>query len=187
MRAREPWLTAANVVTAIRTVVCLVLFAAAARSHSASLNFGGLAVYWGLDILDGWLARRLDQETRLGAQFDILSDRLLVAFFYFNYLHWHPEAALPVLLFLTNFMLLDHFLSNQFLRWPIRSPNDFHEVDRVIHLLNWSPLGKATNSGLVTVALTFLDWQTGAIAICVALMAVKGYSIARLHGLGAAR
>ncbi|HUS63918.1 MAG TPA: CDP-alcohol phosphatidyltransferase family protein, partial [Kofleriaceae bacterium] len=162
----------------------LLLFAAAARTHSQLLNFWGLAVYWVLDILDGWLARRLDQETRLGAQFDILSDRLLVAFFYFNYLHWHPGAALPVLLFLTNFMVLDHFLSNQFLRWPILSPNYFHEVDRVTHLLNWSPLGKAINSGLVTVLLAVLGWHGGAIAICAALIAVKGYSIARLHRLG---
>ena len=162
-----------------------LLFAAAARMHSPSLNFVGLAVYWGLDVLDGWLARRLDQETRLGAQFDILADRLLVAFFYFNYLHWHPEAVVPVLLFLTNFMLLDHFLSNQFLRWPIRSPNDFHEVDRVIHRLNWSPLGKAANSGLVTVLLAFLGWHGGAIAVCASLLALKAYSIARLHGLGA--
>jgi CDP-diacylglycerol---glycerol-3-phosphate 3-phosphatidyltransferase len=185
MRAREPWLTAANVVTAIRTLGGLVIFAAAARAHSPLLNFVGLAVYWGLDVLDGWLARRLDQETRLGAQFDILADRLLVAFFYFNYLHWHPEAAVPVLLFLTNFMVLDHFLSNQFLRWPIRSPNYFHEVDRVTYLLNWSPLGKATNSGLVTVMLAFLGWQAGALVVCAALIAVKGYSIARLHHLGA--
>ena len=185
MSARETWWTAANVVTAIRTMSGLVLFAAAARTSSATLNFAGLAVYWGLDVLDGWLARRLGQETRIGAQLDILADRLLVAFFYFNYLQWHPDAAVPVLLFLTNFMVLDHFLSNQFLRWPIRSPNYFHEVDRVTHLLNWSPLGKATNSGLVTVVLTFLDWRLGAIAICGALIAVKSYSIARLHRLGA--
>ena len=184
MKTRETWLTAANVVTAIRTLGGVAIFAAAARTHSPLLNFCGLAVYWALDILDGWLARRLDQETRLGAQFDILADRLLVAFFYFNYLHWNPDAALPVLLFLTNFMVLDHFLSNQFLRWPIRSPNDFHEVDRLTHLLNWSPPGKAINSGLVTVVLAFLGWHTGAIAICVALLAVKGYSIARMQQLG---
>ena len=184
MKIREPWLTAANVVTAIRTLGGVLMFAAAARAHSPLLNFGGLAVYWVLDILDGWLARRFDQETRLGAQFDILADRLLVAFFYFNYLHWNPEAALPVLLFLTNFMVLDHFLSNQFLRWPIRSPNYFYQVDRVTYLLNWSPLGKATNSGLVTVALAFLGWHDCAIAICAALILVKGYSIGRLHRLG---
>ena len=33
------------------------------------------AVYWVGDILDGWSARRLGQETRLGAVLDIVSDR----------------------------------------------------------------------------------------------------------------
>src|SRR5690242_16969619 len=114
---REPILTWANIVTALRTVICVALFAVATLHHSALWNLVGLGVYWLLDVLDGYLARRLNQETRLGAQFDILSDRLLVAFFYMNHLAWHHELVVPISLFLVQFMLLDHGLSNQFMRW----------------------------------------------------------------------
>lgn len=177
---RERALTAANIVTAVRTVAGMVLFALAAYQDSEVLNFVGLGVYWALDVIDGYLARRLDQETRLGAQFDILSDRVLVAFFYFNYITWHPEALVPVTLFLFNFMVLDHYLSNQFLRWPLRSPNYFFRVDQLIYSLNWSPAGKAINSALVTLILVFTDWIAIASGVCFALLAIKSYSIGRL-------
>ena len=70
--------TWANAVTLVRTVGGLVLFSVAAFKHSAAWNLAGLAVYWGLDVLDGYLARALNQETRFGVQMDILADRFLV-------------------------------------------------------------------------------------------------------------
>jgi CDP-diacylglycerol---glycerol-3-phosphate 3-phosphatidyltransferase len=143
----------ANLVTLIRTVAGLALFAVAATEHSPAWNLAGLVVYWSLDLLDGFLARRLHQETRFGAQFDILSDRFLIAFFYLNYLELHPEAAVVVALFLFEFMILDQYLSNQFMRWPILSPNYFYLVDRTIWRLNWSSPGKFLNSAAVTILL----------------------------------
>jgi len=175
--------TWANVVTGFRTVAGLAVFAAAAQRDSATLNLLGLALYWVLDILDGWLARVFDQETRFGAQVDILADRLLVAAFYVNFATFHPELLPVILLFLFEFMGLDHYLSNQFIRWPIVSPNYFHQVDRVIWRLNWSAPAKILNSGLVTALLVLTQSAWLALPVVLCLVAVKVYSCARLHRL----
>ncbi|NIM68568.1 MAG: alcohol phosphatidyltransferase, partial [Armatimonadetes bacterium] len=127
--------TLPNFITALRTVLCLGIFSVAAYSQDMSLNLVGLIIYWSLDWLDGYLARSLDQETIIGAQFDILSDRLLIAYFYLNYLFIAAGPVLIVSLFLLNFMVLDHFLSNQYLRWPLISPNYFYQVDRIVWAL----------------------------------------------------
>jgi CDP-diacylglycerol--glycerol-3-phosphate 3-phosphatidyltransferase len=177
-------LTWANGVTGLRTVAGLLLFSIAAARQSMTLNLAGLLVYWALDILDGWLARRLRQETRLGAQIDILADRLLVTVFYFNFVTTYPDLLPVVLLFLFEFMGLDHYLSNQFIRWPsLRSPNYFHEVDRTIWRLNWSLPAKALNSGLVTLLLvtTMSTWP--ALPVIATLILIKLYSCVRMHRL----
>lgn len=181
--ATEDIRTWANGVTLLRTVAGLTLFAAAAMERSLAWNLAGLAVYWSLDVLDGFLARRLDQETRFGAQLDILSDRFLVAFFYLNYLALHPELVLPIALFLFEFMILDHYLSNQFLRWPILSPNYFYVVDQTIWRLNWSPVGKFVNSGAVTILLLTSGSIWAAMPVLAGLYAIKLYSFMRLQRL----
>ena len=175
--------TWANLVTLLRVVGGVAVLATAAVTHSPAWNFAGLAIYWLLDMLDGWIARRLSQETRLGAQLDILSDRLLVGFFYLNYLAWHPSAVVAVALFLVQFCLIDNFLSLQFLRWPLLSPNYFHHVDRRIWLLNWSPPAKAVNSVLGTLLLVFTGWVWLSSLIAVALSAMKLYCWVRLQRL----
>ena len=175
--------TWANLVTLVRVAGGLVVLGVAAVTHSAAWNFAGLAIYWLLDMLDGWLARRLGQETRLGAQLDILSDRLLVGFFYLNYLALHPSAVVAVALFLLQFCLVDHYLSNQFLRWPLLSPNYFDQVDRRIWLLNWSPPAKAVNSVLGTLLLVLTGWVWLSAFIAVALSAMKVYCWVRLQRL----
>jgi CDP-diacylglycerol--glycerol-3-phosphate 3-phosphatidyltransferase len=175
--------TWANGVTLVRTVVGLVLFSIAALEHSLTWNLAGLAVYWGLDVLDGFLARALDQETRFGAQMDILSDRFLVAFFYLNYLALHPELAVAIALFLFEFMFIDHYLSNQFLRWPILSPNYFYAVDETIWRLNWSAPAKFFNSGVVTILLLATQSVWLVLPVLAALYCIKIYSCVQLHRL----
>ena len=159
----------------------MVIFTVAAYRGDETLNFIGLGVYWVLDIVDGYLARTLDQETQTGAQFDILSDRLLVAFFYFNYVTFHPEVLIPVVLFLFEFMLIDHFLSNQFLLYDIKSPNYFAHIHKRIYDLNWSMAGKAINSGLVTLLLIFTKSAIIATIAISIIIVVKLYSLALLH------
>jgi CDP-diacylglycerol--glycerol-3-phosphate 3-phosphatidyltransferase len=187
MTARQEWRTWANLVTAVRAVAGLALFAVAAVRRDPILNYVGLGVYWVLDVLDGYLARRLDQETRFGAQLDILCDRLLVSCFYLNYLYLddRPGTVVPIALFLIQFMVIDHYLSNQFLRWPILSPNYFWQADRAIWRLNWSLLGKATNTGLVTLLLVLVPSPWPATVACVALIGLKLYSCVKLLKLPA--
>ena len=176
--------TAANVVTLTRLVVATALFAASAYLRDPALNLAGLAVYWIGDVADGFLARRLYQETLFGAQWDILADRLSVAFFYLNTLVLYPDLAPAIVLFLVQFMVVDHYLSNQYLRWPIMSPNYFYRVDYTIWALNWSKWGKACNTGLVTILLLLTRSNAVVLPVVLALLAVKLYScvrVARLH------
>jgi CDP-diacylglycerol---glycerol-3-phosphate 3-phosphatidyltransferase len=172
--------TWANVVTAVRVILGVALFVVAARRHSMAFNLAGLAVYWSLDVLDGWLARHLDEETRLGAQLDILGDRLLVTFFYLNHLAQHPDRALPIALYLVHFVCIDQYLSNQFIAWRLLTPNHFDRVDARVWRLNFSPLGKALNTGLVTVALLVQSSPWPPVVITLALMGVKLHSCALL-------
>lgn len=176
--------TAANAVTLTRLVVATALFAASAYLRDPALNLAGLAVYWLGDVADGFLARRLDQETLFGAQWDILADRLSVAFFYLNYLVLYPSLAPAITLFLVQFMVVDHYLSNQYLRWPIMSPNYFYRVDYRIWALNWSKWSKACNTGLVTILLLATKSNAVVLPVVIALLAVNLYScarVARLH------
>jgi CDP-diacylglycerol--glycerol-3-phosphate 3-phosphatidyltransferase len=173
----EPVATWANLVTVVRVVAGMVVFSIAARRGDSDWNLVGLGIYWSLDIVDGFLARTLNQETRLGAQMDIIGDRLLVTFFYFNHLGSHPDLLVPVALF------IDLFLSIQFLRWPIVSPNYFHLVDRRIWWINWSVWGKLGNTGLVTLLLLGTGWTWVPAAVCAVLIAVKVYSCVLLQRL----
>jgi CDP-diacylglycerol--glycerol-3-phosphate 3-phosphatidyltransferase len=139
--------------------------------------------------VDGSLARALGQETRIGAQLDILTDRLLLGGFYANLLRGHPALAIPVALHLVQFVVLDQYLSHQFMRWPCLSPNYFHEVDRALWRWNWSAAGKLANGALPTVAIlgaALLGWSALVpVAACAAVIAVKVGSIVRLASLPA--
>ena len=184
---RETWRTWPNVVTGIRVVAAVTCFVVAAFEESEAWNYAGLAVYWVLDIADGGLARALRQETRIGAQLDILSDRLLIGAFYANFLRAHPSMAIPIAMHLVQFVVLDQYLSHQFMRWPCLSPNYFHEVDRTIWRWNWSAAGKVANGGLVTgavVAATLAGWSWMVpAAVSAAVITLKIWSIARLASL----
>ena len=175
--------TTANAVTLTRLIVATVLFAASAYLRNPMLNLAGLAVYWVGDVADGFLARRLNQETLFGAQWDILADRMSVAFFYLNYLVLYPNLAPAIVLFLVQFMVIDHYLSNQYLRWPIMSPNYFYRVDPTIWKLNWSKLGKACNTGLITLLLLLTKSNALVVPAVLILLGIKLYSSVRLMRL----
>ncbi len=177
--------TWANLVTLLRLVLGLVAFGAALASGREVWNFVGLAIYWAGDLLDGILARRLKQETIFGAEFDILADRLLVCLFYTCYVSAHPAKLVVGLLFLFEFMVLDHFLSNQFVRWPIRSPNYFYLVDRRTWRWLWSRPGKALNTGLVTLLTIGMPTPWPAACAVLALIGVRVYLFVRVLLLSA--
>jgi len=120
----------------------------------------------------------------LGAEIDIIADRLEIIFFYVVFLHFRPQLYLPATLYLFDYAFIDFYLSYQFIKYDIISPNYFYKVDRVVYLLNYSPGGKFSNSSVVT--LTLILWpHLSVIVSCYAigLIIVKSYSVYRLFHL----
>jgi CDP-diacylglycerol---glycerol-3-phosphate 3-phosphatidyltransferase len=177
-------MTAATGVTAARTVIAVVLAGVAAQQQSLVWLVVSLVVYWVGDMLDGFVARRLGCETRIGAVLDVLSDRLCAACFYGGLMWLHPTLAPAVLVYLGQFMVIDCLLSLAFLAWPLRSPNYFYAVDRPLWLWNWSLRGKAANSSLFALLLLATGSVTLGLAVAVALTALKVASLVRLGRLG---
>lgn len=171
----------ANLVTLLRLVGSLVFFILAAVRGDPIANFIGLGIHWLGDVLDGALARKARQETILGAEIDIIADRVEILFFYVNFLHFHPGVAVAAAVYVLDFAFVDFYLSSQFLKFDLISPNYFGRVDRRVYLLNFSPGGKFVNSTVVTLLLIFLPaWQAAAAALAGGLIVVKVYSIRRL-------
>ena len=184
----EPLVTWPNIVTVGRVIVGLIVFGTAASLRSLPWAFAGLFLHWGLDGLDGFLARSLHQETRLGAQIDIVADRMMVISFYVLYLQTFPQFLAPVLVYLFAFAFLDQYLSSQYLIWGLLSPNYFFQVDRRIWRLNWSNPGKFANGGVFSIILLGTGSYVASLAYAAALTGLKLYtffSIQRLSLPGA--
>lgn len=181
---RERFRTAANAVTAVRTVAAVAVATAAAAQQSLALLLLSLALYWVGDVADGAVARLTGRETRIGAVFDIVSDRLCAAAFYLGLAWLIPATAIPAAIYLTQFMVVDMWLSLAFLAWPITSPNYFYVVDRTLWQWNWSKPAKALNSAAfaVLLVLTRDPWLGAGVAL--ALLALKSWSAFRLGKLG---
>jgi CDP-diacylglycerol--glycerol-3-phosphate 3-phosphatidyltransferase len=180
----ERLLTGATVITAVRTVASVVLAAWAAYEQDLTLLVVALVVYWVGDMLDGLYARVRDRETRIGAVLDIFCDRLNAAAFYIGLAWLEPELSPAIFVYLTEFMVVDCFLSIAFLAWPVRSPNYFFVVDRPLWLWNWSKPAKAINSALFAVLLLVTGWMWLGLAIATALLVVKCASLVRLARIG---
>ena len=176
--------TSATLITAVRTVVSVVLAGLAAQQASLSLLVAALVVYWVGDSLDGFVARIRGCETRIGAVLDILCDRFCAAAFYLGLVWLEPHFAVPVFIYLAEFMVVDCFLSLAFLAWPVRSPNYFYVIDRPLWLWNWSKPGKAVNSSLFAVLLLVTGWVWLGAAIATALLVMKSVSLVRLGRIG---
>ncbi|MEV0791511.1 CDP-alcohol phosphatidyltransferase family protein [Kribbella sp. NPDC050459] len=173
-----------NRITLARTVIAMVVATYAFRTGELTWLAVGYFTYWFGDSLDGWVARRRDEESLSGAVFDIVCDRacsfLLAAAFMATY----PGTIGPLAIYLIQFGVLDTMLTFSFLLWPwMLSPNYFYKVDRPIYVWNWSKPAKALNTGAVVVSLVVAG-QTGAqwlpYAVAVAACVVKVVSSYRL-------
>lgn len=180
---RPEVVTWANLMTLARLLGGVGAFGIALAGGGEAWIYVGLAVYWVGDVFDGMLARSFHQETLLGAEFDILSDRIEVSLFYIIHASIHPEKTLVAVLFLLEFMVLDHWLSNQFVRWPIKSPNDFHRVDPLTWRWLWSRPGKALNTGLVTLLTIFASSSWPALVVIAGLVVARAFLWARVMRL----
>lgn len=172
-----PLRTVPNYITAARTVAAVAVGVAALAAGSVALIAVAYAIYWLGDMLDGWAARRLGQETRAGAVLDIVSDRACTAVLCVGLVALVPGIAVLAVVFLLSFMVLDTMLSLAFLCWPIVSPNYFHEVDRRVWAWNWSPPAKAANTAGVIAAIVLGQYPL-ALGIALAVLVVKLWSAA---------
>lgn len=174
----------ANIITLIRLVASLTFFMLAIIKENPIYNYIGFLIHWLVDFLDGWYARKFNQETIVGAEIDIIADRFEILFFYVIFLHFRPYLFLPAALYLIDYAFIDFYLSYQFNKYDIISPNYFNKVDKIVYILNYSPGGKFSNSSVVTLSLIFLPQFGNIIAIyALALIVVKSYSVYRLHKL----
>ena len=174
-----PFVTVPNIVTAIRTVLAVLLGVAAVAAGDLRLLAVAYAVFWVGDIADGWSARRLRQETRVGAVFDIVCDRACTGILCVGLVASVPSALPVVVVFVLSFMVLDSMLSMAFLCWPVLSPNYFYVVDRRVWQLNWSPVAKAANTAGVVGSLA-LELFSVALGVAVAIVGVKLWSARRV-------
>jgi phosphatidylglycerophosphate synthase len=177
----EPLRTWPNLVTAVRTVLALLLAALAVTTSRDELLLASIAVYWGGDILDGLLARWLHQETRGGALFDVLADRACSVAFWVPWAMWHPDAVWPVFGYLLEFVVVDGVLSVTWLAWPLLSCNYVERVHPLVYRLNWWPPAKVVNTaGLV---LLVVVWPQPLLAVLFvgAVLVVKVVSLVKLH------
>ncbi|MEU5785223.1 CDP-alcohol phosphatidyltransferase family protein [Micromonospora lupini] len=177
-----PLRTVPNYITAVRTVAAVTVGIAALVAGSVAFMAVAYGIYWIGDMLDGWAARRLGQETRAGAVLDIVSDRACTSVLCVGLVSLVPDVAVVALVFLLSFLVLDTMLSLSFLCWPVLSPNHFHLVDRRVWAVNWSPLAKAANTAGVVGAIAFGQYRL-ALAVAVAVVVVKLWSVAAVARL----
>ena len=152
-REWESIATWANAVTLVRTSIAVPLGVYALVEASTVLLVVAYGAYWLGDMLDGYLARRLDQETRIGATLDIISDRACCGVLVCVLAVIHPNMWPALAVFLLQFMVLDCVLSLSFLRWSLVSPNYFYRVDLTVWRFNWSPPAKTVNTVAVVIAV----------------------------------
>jgi phosphatidylglycerophosphate synthase len=171
-----------DLVTLVRTAMAVGIGALGVARADLSLIAVAYAVYWVGDIADGWLARRIGQETRAGAVLDIVCDRACTSLLCVGLLAQLP-AVLPVaVVFLLSFMALDTMLSLAFLCWPVLGPNYFGRVDGRVYRLNWSPPAKALNTAAV-VLLVVAGLYAAALVVACGVVVLKVWSAVRVGRL----
>lgn len=168
----------ANILSLLRLIFSLFFFILAIIKMNPTYNYIGFIIHWLGDYIDGFYARKFKQETILGAEIDLILDRFEILFFYVIFLHFRPYLFLPVALYLIDYAFIDFYLSYQFIKYDIISPNYFYKVNKTVYLLNYSPVGKFCNSSVVTLSLIFLPQLKIYITIIACLLIfVKSLSI----------
>jgi CDP-diacylglycerol--glycerol-3-phosphate 3-phosphatidyltransferase len=176
-RTAPDLLTVPNLITAVRTVVAVPLAVYAIAHPNAAVTAAAFAVYWVGDVLDGFVARKLGQETRVGAVADIVADRACTATCAAALLALRPDAWLPIAVFLVQFMVIDGLLSLSFLRWPVLGPNHFGAVHPTVYRWNWSPPAKAVNTAGVVGLILLAPSPVWATVFGLLIGVIKGVSL----------
>lgn len=183
--AAERARTVPNAVTVVRTCLAIAVGSVAIAEHSLIMIVIGYGCYWFGDSLDGFLARRLGQETRIGAVADIIADRLSTIILGIALILAEPWTVMPVLIFLGQFVIVDLVLSLRFLHWPrLLSPNYFYLVDRRLFVLNWSHPAKAMNTSSVILVTALTHSALIGSLVAGAVLIIKIYSLSRVASVG---
>lgn len=171
-----------NIITLCRLGLSLSFFVLAIQKMNPTYNFIGLGIHWFGDLLDGWYARTFKQETIVGAEIDLIADRVEVVFFYAIFLMFNPNLYLPIVIYLIDYAFVDFYLGYQFNKFDIISPNYFYKVDKTVYALNFSNIGKFCNSTLITLLLIFFPQiQLVTAFLAAVLIGIKSYSIHLLN------
>lgn len=175
-----------SVITLLRFALSIVFFILAIHKMDITYNYIALAIHWLGDIADGNYARFFKQETIVGAEIDLIADRVEILFFFVIFLVFYPQLYLPVTIYIFNFAFLDFFLCYQFVKFGIISINYFDKVDPFVHKWNFSFWAKILNSAVIILLLILLP-QLWLLTTVLAIMwvGIKSYSIYRLMTLQA--
>lgn len=174
------WRTWANAMTFARTLGCIVFAMIGIATADKAMLVVAVAIYWVGDALDGMLARWLGQESRGGATFDIICDRICAVPVYMGWVAIEPSTAVPVAIWLVGFAGVDLVLSLAFLEWPVRGVGGFRFVDDRVYLWNYSPVAKAANSAVFLGLLVLAPTAIPAALFAAAAFAVKAWSLVLL-------
>jgi CDP-diacylglycerol--glycerol-3-phosphate 3-phosphatidyltransferase len=180
-RPPESVFSVPNVITLLRFVLSMVFFILAIQKMDITYNYIGLAIHWLGDMADGNYARFFKQETIVGAEMDLIADRVEILFFFIIFLVFYPQLYLPVTVYIFNFAFLDFYLCYQFVKFDIISINYFYKVDRVVYQYNFSFWAKILNSTMIIFLLILLPelWVLTTV-LALGWVGIKSYSIYRV-------
>lgn len=168
-----------NVVTWVRTVLTFLFLLFAIHGAKWGL-YAGWTAYWLGDMLDGFLARKLDAETRVGAVLDSACDRLCLAMLVSSIITFDLTQLAPGIAFGVLFVSIDFAISLEFLRHRIVSTYYYWLVDRRCYILNWSPIAKAASAGPCVILMSAGVQPVVTYALTVGLLLVKSYTAGRM-------
>lgn len=92
-----PYLTIANAITASR-IVFFGIFIYFLSRHNIELALIAFVVAWGLDAVDGLIARQMGEESVFGSQLDKLIDRIIIIGTVVSLIRYEYLPALAILL-----------------------------------------------------------------------------------------
>jgi CDP-diacylglycerol--glycerol-3-phosphate 3-phosphatidyltransferase len=175
---KDRCVTGANIATCLRAVIVSGLVIAACVDRSRSLLLIALLVNWGGDMLDGYVARRTERETVLGAQLDYSVDRLVATGVIVTAVALDHESVAVIVgsvVVWFQYGVLDHLLCPQFLRFDLWSPDEYWVRNELAWRVNWSPIAKLVGHlPLLLLALGVVG-VIPSITIAAALMCVRGF------------
>jgi len=165
--------------TAGRTALSVPLLMWCTQEPSWFLLVSGWLVFWIGDLLDGFAARSLDLETRAGALFDSVCDRVSMLWLLLALRAVTDWWSVWSTAFVALFCVIDLLISMSFLRLNLVSPIYFWLIDSPTWALNWHPIAKALSLAPF-VLISVVESEKWAGSYCLLYLGVKAFSLGRI-------